>query len=122
MGAIGVSLDQSSQKEAHESQVVQADNIKKYDTECGDNPELKSIVYKMVSANFKDEVIDHVISCVNTHKICIGMPEKALKLSWGEPDHVNSTTTSFGTSKQLVYDSQYVYVNEDGLVTSWQSN
>lgn len=52
-------------------------------------------------------------------KIWIGMTKDMLKLSWGSPDDINRTVTSYTVHEQWVYGDVYVYV-EDGIVTSWQ--
>lgn len=50
----------------------------------------------------------------------MGMSFSAVKLSMGNPDKINNTTTKYGTSSQWVYeDIIYVYF-EDGKVTAWQ--
>lgn len=51
----------------------------------------------------------------------IGMTAEELRnsKSWGEPDHINKTTTAYGVSEQWVYYGRYVYL-EDGIVTSIQ--
>ena len=53
--------------------------------------------------------------------IFLGMSEKALLLSWGDPEDVNTSVGDWGTHKQYVYGDfgPYVYV-ENGIVTSWQ--
>lgn len=52
-------------------------------------------------------------------KIWIGMTKEMLKLSWGTPDDINRTVTSYKVSEQWVYGTQYVYI-DDGIVTAWQ--
>ena len=54
-------------------------------------------------------------------KIKIGMPEKILIMSWGEPIKINENVGSWGVHKQYIYGDfgPYVYV-ENGKVTSWQ--
>ncbi len=53
-------------------------------------------------------------------QIQIGMPEELLYLSWGKPSKVNKTVTQYGTDKQCLYRSHYVYVR-NGKVSSWQN-
>ena len=54
-------------------------------------------------------------------QIKIGMTEAELKLSWGKPKKINSTVVSGRASKQFVYYTHYVYV-DNGIVTSFQSS
>lgn len=61
------------------------------------------------------------IKLIKEEKISIGMSEEALRASWGPPEDVNETVTSYSVRKQYVYGlGQYVYV-VDGEVTSWQN-
>ena len=39
--------------------------------------------------------------------------------AWGAPDHINTTTGSYGTHEQWVYDDRYLYF-ENGTLTSRQ--
>lgn len=52
----------------------------------------------------------------------IGMTKaEVLESSWGKPQHVNKTTTSYGTSEQWVYGiNSYLYF-EDGILTAIQN-
>lgn len=62
---------------------------------------------------------------IDQKKIAIGCRESVVYASWGSPTTVNTTTTSYGVHKQLVYSQQlmpqYVYV-ENGVVTSMQGS
>ena len=52
--------------------------------------------------------------------IWVGMTEEMLYDSWGQPEDINNTVTSYGSRKQFVYGSgQYVYVL-NGKVDAWQ--
>jgi hypothetical protein len=52
--------------------------------------------------------------------IWIGMTEEMLYDSWGQPEDINTTVTSYGSKKQFVYGSgQYVYI-VNGKVDAWQ--
>lgn len=61
---------------------------------------------------------------VATKRVYIGMPEAAARCSWGEPDRINTATTSYGTGQQWVYRNQrvngYLYIVE-GRVTGIQN-
>ena len=52
-------------------------------------------------------------------KVSVGMTKEMCRLSWGEPEKVNKTTTKSGTSEQWVYYANYLYF-EDGILTSIQ--
>ena len=58
-------------------------------------------------------------SCVAEGKIEIGMNKKMVRDAWGAPDHINTTTGSYGTHEQWVYDDRYLYF-ENGILTSRQ--
>lgn len=51
----------------------------------------------------------------------IGMTAEEIRLStWGDPDKINKSTYSWGTSEQWVYEGyRYIYL-DDGIVTSIQ--
>ncbi len=47
----------------------------------------------------------------------IGMPENEVGNStWGYPDKINKTTTSYGTTEQWIYEYGYIYIT-GGIVT-----
>ena len=55
----------------------------------------------------------------------IGMSAAEVRTNWGEPNGINTTTTSYGTSEQWIYyrgsyRTQYVYLS-NGVVSSTQS-
>lgn len=52
-------------------------------------------------------------------KIWIGMSKEMLLESWGRPKDINRTVTSTNVREQWVYESQYVYL-ENNIVTAWQ--
>ncbi len=53
--------------------------------------------------------------------VSIGMDEEQALVGWGQPDHVNTTTTVLGTHEQWVYDySSYLYF-DNGILTSIQN-
>lgn len=58
-------------------------------------------------------------SCVAEGKIEIGMNKKMVRDAWGAPDHINTTTGSYGTHEQWVYDDRYLYF-KNGILTSRQ--
>lgn len=63
------------------------------------------------------DIPKEVRDMVRSKKIRIGLPTKLVRLSWGDPKRVNTTTTANGTREQWVYESSYVYF-EDGKVTA----
>ena len=71
-------------------------------------------------AGVSSETTQTIIDAVYEKRIFIGMPATCVLLSWGQPDHVNSTTLGSGSHDQWVYGSSYVYI-ENGVVTSMQN-
>jgi len=58
---------------------------------------------------------------VTKGKVKIGWDKKLCKLSWGEPEKINTTKGSFGTHEQWVYpDESYLYF-ENGKLTAIQN-
>jgi len=52
----------------------------------------------------------------------IGMTqEEVLDSSWGRPQHINTTTTKYGTHEQWVYDGRNYLYFEDGILTAIQN-
>jgi len=67
---------------------------------------------------------DTEIKLIKQSRVTVGMSERGVYLSLGYPDKTNRTTTSHGTSKQLVYNigktyTKYVYT-DSGVVTAIQ--
>jgi hypothetical protein len=58
---------------------------------------------------------------INEKKIAVGMSEAALLCSWGRGRHVNRIVTLGHVSKQYVYRSALVYV-DNGTVTGFQDS
>ena len=54
-------------------------------------------------------------------KIRIGMTRNMCRDSWGEPNRINTTITTYGTSEQWVYGYSYVYFDEKGQITTIQN-
>lgn len=57
---------------------------------------------------------------VKQGKVRIGMKQEVCRLSWGEPNHINKTTGSFGVHEQWVYYDNYLYF-ENGKLTAIQN-
>lgn len=53
-------------------------------------------------------------------KVGMGMKAEHVRISWGEPDHINRTVTRHSVHEQWVYRFTYIYI-EDGVVTGWQN-
>jgi hypothetical protein len=55
-------------------------------------------------------------------RVVVGMSAPVVRLSWGDPEEINYTTTAAGTTEQWVYDiNRYVYVG-NGTVTAIQGS
>jgi hypothetical protein len=54
-------------------------------------------------------------------KIRVGMSKNMCRDSWGEPDDINKTITTYGTTEQWVYGYSYVYFDEKGQITAIQN-
>jgi hypothetical protein len=58
-----------------------------------------------------------MVNVAMRHRVCVGMAEELLLLSWGQPKKINRR--SYDDNDQWVYDnSQYVYVR-NGIITAW---
>ena len=53
-------------------------------------------------------------------KVSIGWPKELCKFSWGEPNKINKTKSSYGNHEQWVYSSGYLYF-ENGKLTAIQN-
>jgi hypothetical protein len=58
-------------------------------------------------------------------RVTRGMTAAQVRSAWGRPTKINSTTGSYGTHEQWIYDrgdfrSQYIYL-QNGVVTSFQT-
>lgn len=77
-------------------------------------------IHRMVErhASWANSVIAQVVCGA----VSVGMTAEQVRASWGNPDDINRSTSSFGTHEQWVYDrlDSYVYL-EDGVVTATQS-
>lgn len=67
-------------------------------------------------------------TAIFNHQIIIGMPEKLVIESWGDPDYVHTYSSRYSSSEQWVYESEFddvVYYTaylyfEDGVLTAIQ--
>jgi hypothetical protein len=63
---------------------------------------------------------DDMLPAIACRWVQKGMTAEQLRASWGGPEDINRTVTSFGVSEQWVYGDSYVYLDE-GVVTAWQN-
>jgi len=61
-----------------------------------------------------------IANLIINEKVKIGFTKKMCLDSWGEPETINTTTGSFGTHEQWVYDNSYLYF-ENGKLTAIQN-
>jgi hypothetical protein len=61
------------------------------------------------------------VATVRKGDIYLGMSKKIVTLIKGEPDHVNTTTSSYGTHEQWVYGNNEYYYFENGKLTTVQN-
>lgn len=52
-------------------------------------------------------------------KIQIGMTKKMVEMSWGRPERKNETVTPRGKTSQWVYNNDYLYFNDDGILATY---
>lgn len=72
-------------------------------------------------------VNQRIINAIMERKIILGMTKKDVIASWGQPNDINKTVTTYGTDEQWVYGFislysdtlQFLYF-DDGILTSWQ--
>ncbi|MBU3114337.1 hypothetical protein [Clostridium lacusfryxellense] len=81
----------------------------------------KVITKKDISIKSEDTNVEKEDLNIRKKEPYIGMTEKNLLLClWGRPEDINTTTTTYGVSKQYCYsDYRFVYV-KDGIVTTIQ--
>ena len=57
------------------------------------------------------------------HKIWLGMTDEMAVKSWGNPDDINRTVSTYGVKEQWIYgdisNRRYLYF-ENGILTTWQ--
>lgn len=64
---------------------------------------------------------DEQIAMVLCKRVGIGMTAAQVRLSWGAPESINTTTYASGDHDQWVYGNSYVYL-ENGIVTAVQTS
>ncbi|WHY64669.1 hypothetical protein [Neobacillus sp. SuZ13] len=80
-------------------------------------PELKSYISKL-----RKEIETRKKGSTGKTGVSIGMTkDMVLKSSWGEPQKINKTTTSYGTKEQWVYGNGNYFYFENGILTTIQN-
>lgn len=62
-----------------------------------------------------------IVSKIIENKIWIGMTSEMAVASWGSPDQINKSVSTYGTKEQWVYSGDYLYF-ELGLLKSYQTS
>jgi hypothetical protein len=62
-----------------------------------------------------------VWSSLEKSQVYLGMTKTQAKLSWGEPDDINTTTSAFGRSEQWVYGTESFLYFDNGKLSSIQN-
>lgn len=88
------------------------------------NEECVTIITKLYDYLVDYAKVSSRLKSISERKVFIGMEKLELIYSWGEPNDINKTTYSGGTSEQWVYgnpiyNATYVYLEND-IVTSMQ--
>jgi len=70
------------------------------------------------------------VSAIREQSVYVGMSRAAAFCAWGQPDHINKSTGSYGRSEQWVYGAasryspsrQYLYLDNDRVSGTQTSN
>jgi hypothetical protein len=62
-----------------------------------------------------------ICQTIDQKQVSIGMTSEQVRLSWGKPDKINTTTTANIEHEQWVYGREYLYV-ENGILRSMQTS
>jgi hypothetical protein len=79
------------------------------------------------AARVKKMIVDHPawedgsMANVLCKRVAIGMTAPQVRLAWGAPESINTTTYASGDHDQWVYGANYVYL-ENGIVTAMQTS
>ena len=78
---------------------------------------------KVISDEFRERNAwsDLELGLIKRHKIAVGVSERLVRCSWGEPLSVDTKRTSQVVYKKLVYNAGHVYIDND-VVTTIQSS
>lgn len=55
-------------------------------------------------------------------RVVLEMSDEMVKMSWGSPQRINQTIGPWGTYQQWIYDSHYLYFENDILTLMWQNH
>lgn len=73
---------------------------------------------------YESEVIDYTnrfgaenFEIILKGDVRLGMTSEMCRLAWGNPEDINSTTTSNSSSEQWVYNGKYLYLSDGKLTT-----
>jgi len=74
--------------------------------------------------NKHPQLTENIKQNILTSKICIGMNKEQVKISWGEPSHITTTTSTLGTTELWFYGnySSCLSFADEKLVMIQQSN
>lgn len=75
---------------------------------------------KLISSKF-DKYGNVVVQKIIDGKIWVGMTDDMAISSWGKPNKINKTVSSFGAKEQWVYNDEYLYF-EDGKLVTFQTS
>ena len=76
--------------------------------------------YYYTTDPFPNEWGDEIIDIVKSGRISVGMTERQVRISWGNPSYINTTVTQHGKNEQWVYNNfkpDLVYI-KNGKVDS----
>jgi hypothetical protein len=79
---------------------------------------------KRAAAEQREQIIEQrkIAAQKKREGVRIGMtPEDVRASSWGKPDHINRTTSAYGTREQWVYGSGGYLYFEDGILMTFQN-
>ncbi len=83
----------------------------------------KSIMYSDFPFSFSDPKAGHkwskkVWDAIENGEVYVGLTKEQARMSWGEPEKINTTTTKRGSTEQWVYKSgSYLYFDGNLLTT-----
>jgi len=83
-----------------------------------------SFIYEFWEKSYSDKVKKkyglEIWNNIIKGRVFIGWSKEQCKLSWGDPNKINRTTTKFSVTEQWVYDGGYLYF-EDGKLNAIQN-
>lgn len=83
----------------------------------GDLTKWEQLMFSSTEAdNYRKKFGSENFNLILKGEVKIGMTKAMCKLSWGEPESINETITSYKKTEQWVYSNNYLYF-EKGLLT-----